>query len=91
MQHSKLPWIVRTNPRDEDYCFVQAPRNKPTDPYDIEVMGEDMNEDLYSPQQKRADAEFIVECVNLFKGVKNPSKYFNEIVDKASRYDNLDG
>ena len=89
MQHSKLPWIVRTNLRDEDYCFVQAPRNKPTDPYDIEVMGEDMNENLYSPQQKRADAELIVECVNLLGAEENPTQYLKELQEKAWMYDEL--
>ena len=89
MQHSKLPWIVRTNPRDEDYCFIQAPRNKPNDPYDIEVMGEDMNENLYSPQQKRADAEFIVECVNLLGAEENPTQYLKELKEKAWMYDEL--
>lgn len=52
-------------------------------------MGEDMNEDLYSPQQKRADAEFIVECVNLLGAEENPTQYLKELQEKAWMYDEL--
>jgi hypothetical protein len=38
-------------------CFVQAPRLKPTDPYDIEVLGDDRNEELYPTW--RADVDYI--------------------------------
>jgi hypothetical protein len=39
--------------------FVQAPRNNPGDPYDIEIMGEDRNVDNYPPSQALADGNFI--------------------------------
>ncbi len=61
MEHTPTPWRVMTLPRT---VFIQANRNKPTDPYDIEIMGDDTNEDLYPEIQKCADAEFIVKAVN---------------------------
>lgn len=36
-----------------------------------------------------ADVHRIVECVNLFHGIKNPTKYLRELQDKAFMYDGL--
>lgn len=44
--------------------FIQADKNKPKDPYHIEVMGDDTNEELYSLEQKKADAILIIKSVN---------------------------
>lgn len=60
-KHTPTPWIVR---QKGDDCFVQGPRNKPDDYADIEVLGDDTNEDFYSDEQKLADARFIVRACN---------------------------
>lgn len=65
---SKRPWIVREHPADTDRFIIQAPKNKPTDPYNIEVMGEDAHPDLYPIEQKRGDAQLIVEAANAMSG-----------------------
>lgn len=49
-------WIVRQQGNNASQFFVQAPRLSPTDPYDIEVLGED--DTLYPT--RRADADAIV-------------------------------
>jgi hypothetical protein len=48
-------WFVRHSKNQENLFFVQAPRIKPTDPYDVEVLGDDTA--LYPT--KLADARFI--------------------------------
>lgn len=50
-RHSKLPWRVREL---GGTCFIEADKNKPSDPYNIEVMGDDTNDDLYPESQKSA-------------------------------------
>lgn len=70
LKHSPLPWIVRRLPRGGvGECFIQAARLKPTDPYDIEVMGDDTNPNLYPDELKAADAEFIVRACNNFEAL----------------------
>lgn len=51
-------WFVREHPGNQERFFVQAPRLQPTDPYDIEVLGDD--DTLYPT--RRHDADFIVEA-----------------------------
>jgi len=65
IKHSQLPWEVIEHPNGDD-LFIRAPKNNPEDPYDIEVMGDDTNEDLYPLEQKRADAYLIVEATNSY-------------------------
>jgi len=62
MTHSKLPWRIRAHPGNPDDFFIQADRNRPDHPYDIEVLGDDTNSVLYPVEQKRADAELIVQA-----------------------------
>lgn len=76
-KHSKEPWIYREFPDQRD-CFVQAKRNKPTDPYDIEILGDDTNPDLYPIEQKMADAKRIVACVNAFEGIDDPIEWMKK-------------
>ena len=64
---SRGPWMVRTSPRDRDMFFVQAPRNLSSEPYDIEVLGEDTGNGLYPVEQRRADADLIVALVNAWR------------------------
>lgn len=55
-------WKVREmSGSDGAEFFIQAPRHDPKDPYDIEVMGEDVT--LYPT--RRGDADFIVISHNL--------------------------
>lgn len=65
---SRGPWRIREHPDPsrDDHFFVQAPRNDPSHPYDIEVMADDTGGSLYPVEQKRADAEFIVLAENHF-------------------------
>lgn len=63
IDHSQLPWRVRVHPQNKDQFFIEASKNSPDHPYDIEVMGEDTGK-LYPDAQKRADADFIVKAVN---------------------------
>ena len=51
------PWGVRKR-NSEDMGFVQAPRYQPSDPYDIEVLGDD--DTLYPT--KAHDIEFIAHA-----------------------------
>lgn len=50
---TKGEWIKREHP--DLGCFVQAPRANPDDPYDIEVLGEDVT--LYPTRTE--DVEFV--------------------------------
>lgn len=59
-------WILRQHLYDADMFFVQAPRRRADDPYDIEILGEDRNESLYPVEQARADALTIVALHNAF-------------------------
>ncbi len=54
---TKGPWTVRKHPEDPDRypSFVQAPRTNPSDPYDIEILGEDIA--LYETREQ--DVDFI--------------------------------
>lgn len=70
MEHTPTPWRVIIFPDGSD-CFVQADRNNPTDPYDIEILGDDTNPNFYPISQKMADAERIVACVNACEGIPN--------------------
>ena len=76
--HTLLPWAVR---RMGDDCFVQAKRLKPEHPYDIEIIGDDVNEELYPVEQKMADAKFIVRAVNSHDDLLDACKWFMEKVD----------
>jgi hypothetical protein len=80
-KHSKLPWIVTEYPFGRQ-CFVQATRNKETEPYDIKVLGDDLGGDLYPYEQKKADAQRIVDCVNALAGIDRPVAWVKEI-DRA--------
>lgn len=76
-KHTHEPWrYVQIG--DGDDCFIQADRNKPSDPYDIEVMGDDTNEELYPMKQKMADAARIVACVNAMAGIEDPDMFMKE-------------
>lgn len=66
--HSKLPWRVKEI-EEHGLLFIQADRNEPTQPYDIEVMGDDTHPALYPVEQKKADAELIVQAVNERQGL----------------------
>lgn len=46
-------------PLPNSLSFIRAPRLDPSHPYDIEVMGEDRNDQLYPPEQAFADGDFI--------------------------------
>lgn len=62
MTHSKLPWRKVTFP--DGGSFIQADRNKPEDPYDIEIFGEDVNPNLYPQEQKDLDIDLTLRFVN---------------------------
>lgn len=62
MKHSKLPWRKVTFPNGGS--FIQADKNKPEDPYDIEVFGEDVNPNLYPQEQKDLDIDLTLKFVN---------------------------
>jgi hypothetical protein len=62
-KHTKLPWELVN---DRGLVFIKADRTDPSHPYDIEVMGDDTNEDLYPDEQKLADAAFIVKACNAY-------------------------
>lgn len=55
------PWGHRVHPNGVQ-SFVQAPRLKPDHPYDIEILGEDRNEELYPPAQALADGDLIANA-----------------------------
>lgn len=65
VKHSELPWTVRHLKNSGTQFFVQAPRNKPTEAYDIEVLGEDVGLE-YPNDQRLADARLIVQAVNTY-------------------------
>lgn len=79
MKHTPTPWRYRELPHGND-CFVQADRLKPEHPYDIEILGDDTNEDLYPLEQKKADAQRIVACVNAL------DKFSNEEVERVGYF-----
>lgn len=60
--HSKLPWRIRIDPRDNGNRIVWAERNNPEHPYDIEVFSEDVGgpDNLYPEQQRNKDMELTV-------------------------------
>ena len=54
------PWHVRRGPPGD--AFVEAPRAKPSDPYDIEILGDDEN--LYPTRDE--DVEWIAAMHTAF-------------------------
>ena len=69
MNHTAIPWKVRTLP--EQYgggCFIEAPEvvagQSVAGDYHREIMGDDCD-----PEQKQADAEFIVRACNNYEAV----------------------
>lgn len=69
MTHSKLPWRIREHPRDPDRFHIEAERNDPLHPYDIEVMGDDTGL-LYPVEQRRSDAELIVRATMAYEAIQ---------------------
>lgn len=78
MKHTPTPWRY-IEFADSSDCFVQADRSKPDHPYDIEILGDDTNSKFYPLEQKKADAKRIVECVNLFHEIEDPTAYMKNI------------
>jgi len=79
MKHSKLPWRKVVFP--DGGSFIQANRNKRTDPYDIEVFGDDTNPTLYPQVQKDADIDLTLRFVNNSKEIVS---LLEEVVPQVS-------
>jgi hypothetical protein len=50
--------------------FVQAPRLHQDDPYDIEVLGDDRNDELYPPELAENDCRFIAAAHNAIPALR---------------------
>ena len=80
MKHTPGPWTIRFMNREniEDGFFIQAPRLKPTHPYDIEILGEDTGGDMYTKEQRYADAVLTVQAPNMLALLKKISTQLDE-------------
>lgn len=78
MSFSRGLWIVRHHPRNRDEFFVQAPRNNPSDPYDIQVLGEDTGH-LYPVEQRLADAHLVSAAPEMFFGLIRANRIIDAI------------
>lgn len=85
IKHTPEPWRFKEFPSN-DQCFIQADRNKATDPYDIEVMGDDTNEKYYPYEQKKSDALRIVSCINACAGMEDPAKEIEELKEQVKMF-----
>jgi DNA-binding phage protein len=63
--------------------FVQAPRNNPGDPYDIEIMGEDRNVDNYPPSQALADGNFIAASRTALPELIAEVEFLTKVAEQA--------
>ena len=89
MKHTPGPVVIRfMDPNDlHRGFFIEAkrtlPENKPEIPYGIEILGDDFGEhNGYPDQQRLADAELMVEAINLSTELgATPRDMFNDLKD----------
>lgn len=83
MNHTPEPWRVREHPDDPNEFHVSAPvpAGHPYEGRTKEM--EVMSDELYPT--KRADAERIVACVNVCKGIVNPETAIPVVIDALKR------